>query len=151
MYHHQFDNRAEYLVVVDASLLRETTDHAAGLVPSQGAVRVELVLEQPFAYDNIGTGRAGHKALDAVGDESIVLHHRSAQIRISKGTMIVRQDQRGCHGGEVEAIHCSQAASLGPPHWTRKPVVPHAPTVPGGADANGVGCTMERGHNRSRR
>ena len=69
----QFDNGAERLVIVDVDLLGEAPDDPACLLPSQGAVRVEHVLVQPLASDNVSTWQSRHKARGVVLDESLVL------------------------------------------------------------------------------
>ena len=82
-------------------------------MPGKGAVGVVLVPEQPFPSDHIGTRRSRYKAPGIVGDESIVLlGHCSALVGIGEGAMIVCWNWRGSHGGEVEALHWTQAASL---------------------------------------
>jgi hypothetical protein len=54
-------------------------DDPARLVPGQGPIGVELVLEQPLARN--GTGQLGNQAPGVVGDESIVFrHHRRTHL-----------------------------------------------------------------------
>ena len=86
-------------------------------MPGEGVVRVVLVPKQPFASDHIGTGWSRHKALGAISDESIVLiGHRSTLVGIDEGAVIVCWNRRGSCGGEIEAIHWTQATGLGPCH-----------------------------------
>jgi hypothetical protein len=89
--HGRLDNKAECLIVVDAFLLGEAADNPACLVPSEGAVGLEFIFEQPCASDNVRTRRSRYEAPSTVVDQCLVLVcHRSALIRIGKGTTIVR-------------------------------------------------------------
>jgi hypothetical protein len=54
----RFDDRAKSLIVVDTVTLREATNYPSGFMTSQRTVRVELVLEDPLAGDDIGTRRS---------------------------------------------------------------------------------------------
>ena len=65
----RLDDGPEGLVVVDAVALGEAADDSASLVASQGAIRVELMPEDPLAGDHVGDGRTGNKAPGGVVDE----------------------------------------------------------------------------------
>jgi hypothetical protein len=52
--------------------LGEATKNPMSLIPFYGAVRVELVFEDPFAGDNIGANTTRDKILSVVGDQSII-------------------------------------------------------------------------------
>ena len=109
----RFDDRAERLVVVDAGLLRETTNNPTRLVPGEGAVGVELVFEQPLASDDVRTRWPRYKAPSAVVDQRLVLLcHRSAPIRICEGAAIVCRGGRGDGGGEAESLDLAKGAGL---------------------------------------
>jgi hypothetical protein len=47
------DHQAKSLIVVDAGPLGEAVKNLTRLAPFQGAIRVQLVLEDPFASDNV--------------------------------------------------------------------------------------------------
>jgi hypothetical protein len=49
----QLDYWVEGLIVVDAESLGEATKNPTSLVPVQGAIRIELVLENPLVVDNV--------------------------------------------------------------------------------------------------
>jgi hypothetical protein len=51
----------ECLIEVNTGPLGETSKNPSGLVPLKGAIRLEFVLEDPLAGDNIGPRRTGHK------------------------------------------------------------------------------------------
>jgi hypothetical protein len=91
-----FDHRAERLIVVDAMLLREIAHHPACLVTSKSAIRVVLMLEDPFPGDNICAGGSGNEAPGAVVDERLVfLGHGRAPVWISQTAAVVPGDRRG--------------------------------------------------------
>lgn len=99
MDHGRLDNQAECLIVVDAFLLGEVADNPTCLMPSEGAVGVELMFEKPCASDNVCTRQSRYEAPSTVVDQCLVLvRHRSALIRISKGTTIVRWEGLGDKG-----------------------------------------------------
>jgi len=80
-YRRRFDNRTEGLVIVDVVLLREPANNPPGLVSSEGAVGVVLVLEDPLAGDDISMRWSRNKPPGVVVDERLVLvNHRSAPI-----------------------------------------------------------------------
>ena len=53
-----FDHRTERLVVVDVVLLRVASNDPSRLVIGECAIRMELVLKDPFASHNIGALRS---------------------------------------------------------------------------------------------
>jgi len=109
----RLDDRAEGLVVVDAGLLGETADDPARLVPGEGTVGVEFVLEQPLPSNNVSTRGPRDKAPSAIVDQRLVLiGHRSAPIGVGEGAAIVRRDRRGDGGGEAVALDSTQGAGL---------------------------------------
>jgi hypothetical protein len=82
----RLDYRAEGLIVVDAGPLGEAVKNPASLVPFQGAVGVELVLEDPFAGDDVGANRTRDKLPSIVGDQSIIIFfHGTAPGWVSEG------------------------------------------------------------------
>jgi hypothetical protein len=76
--HGRLDHRAEILIVVDDGLLGEVTKDPASLVPFQRAVEVELVLENPFAGDDVGANRTRNKVPCVVGDQGSKLFFHGA-------------------------------------------------------------------------
>jgi hypothetical protein len=82
----RLDHRAEGLIVVDAGPLGKAMKNPASLVPFQGAVRVELVLEDPFVGDDVGANRMRDKLPSIVGDQSIIFFfHGTALGRVGEG------------------------------------------------------------------
>jgi hypothetical protein len=57
--HCQFDNQTEHFIIVDVGLLGVATGDPTSLVARQGAVRVELVLEDPLVEDEVGGAGRG--------------------------------------------------------------------------------------------
>jgi hypothetical protein len=84
--HGWLDHRAEGLIAVDAGSLGEDVKNPASLVPFQRVVGVELVLENPFASDDIGANVAWDKILGVVGDQgSKLFFHGVAPVQIDEG------------------------------------------------------------------
>jgi hypothetical protein len=65
----RLDHWAEGLIVVDAGSLGEAAKNPASLVPFQGAVGIELVLENPLAGDAVGANGARDKISDVIDDQ----------------------------------------------------------------------------------
>jgi hypothetical protein len=58
----------------------------ASLVPFHGAIRIELVLENPLAGDDVGANVARDKILGVVGDQgSKFFFHNTTPIWIDEG------------------------------------------------------------------
>jgi hypothetical protein len=56
------------------------------LVPFQGAIGVELVLEDSFADDDVGANRMRDKIPSIIGDQSIIIFfHGTTPGRVGKG------------------------------------------------------------------
>jgi hypothetical protein len=66
------DNRAKCLIVVDVGPLGEAVKNPTGLVPFQGDVGVEFVLEDPFIGDDVGANRMRDNIPSVVSDQSII-------------------------------------------------------------------------------
>jgi hypothetical protein len=82
----RLDHRAGGLIVVDAVPLDEAVKNPASLVPFQGAVGVELVLEDPFAGDDVGDNRMRDKLPSILGDQGIIFFfHGMAPGRVGEG------------------------------------------------------------------
>jgi hypothetical protein len=83
----RLDHRAECLITVDAGSLGEAEKDPTSLVPFQGSVRVELVLENPFAGDDIGANGVRDKISGVVGDQgSKLFFHDTVLVRIDEGS-----------------------------------------------------------------
>ena len=58
---------------VDTRTLRETPHDPSGFASLQGAIGVQLILEQPLAGDDVGVGRSRYKCPRSVVLERVVL------------------------------------------------------------------------------
>jgi hypothetical protein len=84
--HGQLDHRDEGLIIVDIGSLGEAVKDLASHVPFQGVVRVELVLEDPFASDDIRASGARDNILGVVGDQgSKFFFHDRVPVRFDDG------------------------------------------------------------------
>jgi hypothetical protein len=82
------DHRADGLIIVDVGPLGEAAKNPMSIVTFQGAVGVELVLEDPFASDDVGANRMRDKISSVVGHQSIIfLFHGTALGRVSEGNV----------------------------------------------------------------
>jgi hypothetical protein len=72
----RLDNRVESPIVLDVGALGEVVKDPPSLVPFQGAIGVELVLEDPFVDDDIGANRMRDKISSVVGDENSIFFLR---------------------------------------------------------------------------
>jgi hypothetical protein len=80
------DHWAEGLIVVDTGPLGEAAKDPTSLVPLHDAVKVELVLEDPFVGDDIGDNRMREKISSIVPDQSIILSlHGAVPGQVSEG------------------------------------------------------------------
>jgi hypothetical protein len=87
----RLDHRAECLIVVDAGSLGEAVKNPTSIVLVQGAVKIELVLENPLADDDVGANRTRDKISCVVGDQGNKLFFH--------GATLVRIDEGGTDGG----------------------------------------------------
>jgi hypothetical protein len=62
------DHWAEGLIVVGTGSLGEAVKDPLSLVPFQRVIRVELMLENPFAGDNVGANGARDKITCVISD-----------------------------------------------------------------------------------
>jgi hypothetical protein len=82
----RFDNRAEGLIVIDVGPLGEVAKDPTSLVSFQGAVRVELVLQDPFAGGDVGVNRTRDKIPNVVGDQSVIFFlHGTTPGQVAEG------------------------------------------------------------------
>jgi hypothetical protein len=85
--HGWLDHWAEGLIVVEVGSLGEATNDPVSLVPFQGAIGVELVVENPFVGDDVGANRVRDKIPGVVGDQgSKFFFHGAVPVRIDKGS-----------------------------------------------------------------
>jgi hypothetical protein len=68
----QLDHRVEGLIIVDIGPLGEATKNLASLIPLQGAIKVELVHENPFLIDDFGANRMRDRIPSVVGNQNII-------------------------------------------------------------------------------
>jgi hypothetical protein len=120
----RLDHRAEGLIVVDAGSLGEVVKNPTNLVLVQGAVRIELVLENLLACDDVGVNRTRDKIIGVAGDQgSKLFFHGAMPVRIgSGGTDRGRYRRQGwCRDGQqgesvgrkLETLLCPRG------HWMR--------------------------------
>ena len=84
------NNWIESLFVVDAILLRKSSNNPQSFVTSKRAIRVILMLENPLAGDNVGTRRPWYESPSAIVNKCLVfIHHCGPPIWISKGAAII--------------------------------------------------------------
>jgi hypothetical protein len=80
------DHWAEGLIVVNTGPLGEAMKDPMSLVLLQGVIRVELVLKDPFAGDDVGTNKTRDKIPSVVGDQSIIFFmHGTTPGRVGEG------------------------------------------------------------------
>jgi hypothetical protein len=124
----RLDDGAEGLVVIDALALGEAADHPTSLVASQGAIGVELMPEDPFAGDHVGTGWTGNEAPGVGFDKRLVLFsHSLTPLGVCKAPPVVTRNRRG--SGDGDDVSCRwesvsddrlQRACLEPCHQTAR-------------------------------
>jgi hypothetical protein len=82
----RLDHRAEGLIVVNVGSLGEAAKNPVSLVPFQGAIRIELVLENALAGDDVGANGVTDKIPGVVGDQgSKFFFHGATLIWIDEG------------------------------------------------------------------
>jgi hypothetical protein len=93
-----FYNRTERLIKVDARLLSEPTHHPSSFMTSERSVRVIFVAKDPFATNNVGTGRGRDKSPCIVCHKSVILllHGKTPGGVMEGGEVVVWQ--WGCEG-----------------------------------------------------
>ena len=83
------DNRTESLRKINPGTLSEPSKHPSRFVALQRTVGIELVLEYPFASNNISPSRTWYEIPRIVGQERIkFLLHSPAPIWISKSAPV---------------------------------------------------------------
>jgi len=84
----RFDNRTEGLIKINTWALCEATKHPTGLVPFQRTICLELVLEHPFAANNIGLRWSRNQIPSVVHQQCIVLLHGSTPIGVGEAPTV---------------------------------------------------------------
>jgi hypothetical protein len=74
----RLDDRAKCLIVVHPRALSEPPEDPTSLVPVKRAIRLQLVLEDPPAGDDIGPRRLKNQVLCVVRQQGLVLLPHSA-------------------------------------------------------------------------
>jgi hypothetical protein len=101
----RFLNWAESLVVVDSGALSETLKDPASLVAIEGPISTELVCEDSFVSDDVGTLRPWNKVPCPITHQGLVLIFNSrTPIGIDEGSADGGRDQGRDRGGEDESI-----------------------------------------------
>jgi hypothetical protein len=81
----RLDHQAEGLIVINAGSLDEATKNPASIVPVHGAIRIELVLHNPLAGDDVGANGARDKISGVVGDQgSKLFFHGTVPVQIDE-------------------------------------------------------------------
>jgi hypothetical protein len=89
----ELDDEAEGLDVVHSEAMSEASKDPTGLVVIQGVVRLELVAEDPFVGDNIGT--RGHDTKSQVWLANRVAYSIAMPMRIGERDTDGGGDRRG--------------------------------------------------------
>jgi hypothetical protein len=79
----RLDDGAEDLVVVHLGALSEPPEDPTSLVAVKRAIRLELVLEDPLAGDDIGPRRPRNQVSRAVRQQGLVLLHSATPVATS--------------------------------------------------------------------
>jgi hypothetical protein len=108
-------NGSKSLIIIDIGTLYESMKNPAGLISLKCPVDLELVFENLFTCDNIGTTRAWNQVLSVVAHESSILFlHSHLPMRISEDGLNGLRDGREC-GGDVE-LGLPEADNSSGPH-----------------------------------
>jgi hypothetical protein len=110
----RLDHQAEDLIIVDAGSLGEAVKNPLSLVPVQGAVRIELVLENPLAGDDVGANGMRDKMSGVIGDQgSKLFFYGTMPVRIGEGDVNGGRYQRqGWHRGGRQGESVSRKPRL---------------------------------------
>jgi hypothetical protein len=95
----RLDDGTEGLVVVHPGALSEAQKDLMILVPIKRAIRLELVLEDPLAGDDIGPRRSRNQDSCAVGQQGLIhLLHSVMPVEAREHATDGGQDRRQCWG-----------------------------------------------------
>jgi hypothetical protein len=89
----QFDNQTKCLIEVNTLLLRETAKHPACFIAAERAIRLQLLVKDPLAGDDVGVPRRRRNEIPSVvaEDSMILLRHSLEPVGIL--------ERRMCGGG----------------------------------------------------
>lgn len=74
-------HRCEGLAETNTGALSEAPHHPAGFVALQGPVRIQFVLEHPFAGDNVRAGRPINEPPGTIALEGVKLERHRGSLR----------------------------------------------------------------------
>jgi hypothetical protein len=104
------DNWAESLIVVDTGTLGEAAKNPTSLVPFKGVVRVEHVLEDPFASDEVGANRMRTRSQVLL---VIKISYSSSMAQRQDGSVRAAQMEVGTGESSDEEVADSVSMSIG--------------------------------------
>jgi len=91
-----FNNRTEYLIIVNAMVLRESLNNPTSFVASKGTIRMTLMLENPLSCHDISTRRPRNKTPSTIVNQDLkLICHSYSPIRISKRTAVIARNRGG--------------------------------------------------------
>jgi hypothetical protein len=98
----RFNDGTESLVEVNARLLCETTNNPTCLVASKRSIGIEFVMKDPFATDDVSTGRGRDESPGLVLEKSVIFFlHGLAPRGITKSNKIIMRNGGRDDGGEI--------------------------------------------------
>jgi hypothetical protein len=82
----ELDDKAEGLIVVHSGALGEAPKDPTCLVVVEGAIRSQLVAEEPLAGDHVSARRTWHQVLGVVGQQArVLLLHGPTPVWVNEG------------------------------------------------------------------
>jgi len=91
----RFHNKTECPIIINTRMLCETASNPTSFVAFQTSIFKKLMLENPFARDDIGARRPRHEIPGVIGDKSRILSlHSSAPVWVSESTAKGLRDGR---------------------------------------------------------
>jgi hypothetical protein len=94
----RFDDGAEGIIIVHPRALSQLPKDPASLVLVKRAIRLELVLEDPLAGDDIGPRRPRNQVPHAVRQHDLILLHSETLVGVHEHATDIGQDWRQCRG-----------------------------------------------------
>jgi hypothetical protein len=94
----RLDDGAEGLVVVHPGALSEFPKDPTSLISIKRAIRLELVLEDPLADDNIGPRKPRNQVPCAIRQQGLVLLHSVMPVGVRDRATNRGWDRRQCRG-----------------------------------------------------
>jgi hypothetical protein len=84
------------VVVVHPGALSEPSEDPTSLVPVKRAIRLELVLEDPLACDDIGPKRSRNQVSRVVRQQGLILLHSVTLVGVCECATDRGRDRRQC-------------------------------------------------------